>query len=184
MNRVISKLFKWHEALYHRMHHLQHIGSMLYLGTGNYHGSERKFADGTYLKPGDLAGFIHLDNERLACLYSTKNTSGAAFSFTHLLLESFYAVAEQVVNNPAFQSIQVFTGTTWFKPHGSRFGFCADPLPDGLKKTLLKWHFRLLLRTILPAGHLPSNDALEPHQFYLTRQQLLQHFVHEKSLRH
>lgn len=181
MNRVLSKLFKCHEAIYHRIHHLQHIGSMLYLGTGYYHGSARIFADGTYLKPGDMAGFIHFDNECLADLYSTKNASGAAFSFTRLLLKSFYAVAERVVNDPAFQSIQVFTGITWFKPHGSRFGFCAGPLPDGLKKKLLNWHFRLLLRMVLPAGHSPSNSTLEPHQFYLTRQQLLQHFAHEKS---
>lgn len=181
MHALFHLFFNIFETVYHRLHRLRPMGSMLYIGTETYKGSERIFDDGTRLLPGDVMASIHFNNQRLAEEYEGKWGSGSAFRFARIFIDSMQNIAEQMLADPDLKTVNVFSGITWFKPHGRRFGFSVEPLPNGLKKKFLRIHFRMLLKAILPAGCSPANSDLQPHQFWLTRDQLLKHFYHANN---
>jgi len=157
---------------------------MLYIGTETYKGSERQFEDGTRLTSGDVTASIHFNNQRLAKEYEGRPSSGSGFRFARVFIDSMHKIADQVLVDPELKTVKVFSGITWFKPHGSRFGFSVEPLPDSLRKKFLRIHFRMLLKAVLPTEFRPAKSDLEPHQFWLTRDQLLKHFCHEINTRH
>jgi len=168
----------WDRA-YHRYHRLEAVGPLFLVGSQRYAGAERRFADGTVLLTGDWLGTLHFDNRRIASLGGGHGRHLTAWQFTRLLRESLRALAAFSITR-AGEPLAVYQGTTWMQPHGLTRGFTCDPLPDGWRARLLRWHFRLLRACFAPATFRNAGE-LEPRHFWITRTELRRHFGPPRS---
>ena len=164
----------WDRA-YHRYHRLEAVGPLLMVGSRRYAGAQRRFADGTVLAAGDWLGTLHFNNVRIASLGSGRGRHLTAWQFARQLRESLDALAAYSVSR-AGESPIVYQGTTWMQPHGLTRGFSCDPLPNGWRKRLLRWHFRVLRACFAPATFRNKSRELEPCLFWITRTELRRHF--------
>lgn len=163
------------DRLYRRWHHLEAVGPLFFVGKSQYQGIERRFADGTALRPGDPLGLLHFNNARIATLGLESGRHGTAWRFTRLLRESLDALSAYSVTS-AGRPIEVYQGTTWMQVHGLKVGFTIEPLPDGWRSRLLRLHFRLLRAGFAPATFRRSAGPPVPRRFWITRGDLQKHF--------
>lgn len=173
---ILARMFLVYDGFYRVIFHLQPVNEFLFINRSVYRGPERRFADGTTLSPGDPIGVIHFNNQFMSEIQerSGKSNSGkrAAFAFGAILIRSMHKLAQHMSRSPALMDLKVISGVTWFKAHGRQIGFEIEPLPPGRRKRLLRAHFRLLLRLLFPHLAERENSRLEPHQFWMTRNQL------------
>lgn len=149
---------------------------MLFLGTLDYHGPDREFADGTVLRAHERIGVLHFNNTQIAALGQDRSRHRAAWEFTRQLRNSLEALAERdaAQQGPALKAYQ---GTTWMQPHGLKVGFAIEPLGPGWRTRWLRLHFRLLRLCMAPAALRSPQAAIEPRLFWITREQLRRHFL-------
>lgn len=167
--------FRWYDQCYRRMHQLYDVDDFISVVKKRYRGESMQFDDGTRLAKDDSYLVLHFNNDFLLKLYQgreMKSPRRAALSFGVAIVNSMQRLDKMLQHNPNFNGVKVITGITWFKTHGGKIGFESRPLPQGWRKTYLRWHFRLLLRALFP--HLADRESqrLQPHQFWLTRPQL------------
>jgi hypothetical protein len=183
LHAVLARLFLAYDAAYRVLFRLQPINEFLFLNRAVYKGPERQFADGTTLCPGDPIGVIHFNNRFVSEVQARngKSSTGrrAAFAFSAALIKSMHKLAEQLGHSPGMKDLEVISGITWFKAHGRQIGFEVEPLPPGRRKRFLRAHFRVLLRLLFPHLADRENHRLEPHQFWMTRNQLQEMVVSE-----
>lgn len=162
------------DRAYQRLHDLNGVGPLLYVGQARHAGPAIQFPDRTVLEPGDAIGTLHFNNDRFTRI-DGRNARSAALEFTRLMLQSLHELARLARQDPAFKDIAAYHGISWLPAHGARVGFLSSPYPDGLKKRWMNWHFKLLIWAFAPAreSRLAQPD---PHRFWLTRTELLQRF--------
>jgi hypothetical protein len=131
-----------------------------------------RFSDGTELQPGAFIGTLHFNNARLGQI-ANPDRHRTGFEFARLMRASLTLLAERTRTNEVFGDVQVYQGITWVRSHGERVGFQSTPLPEGLRKRLLSWHFRLITWAFSPAA---SSTQWEPRFYWLTRDELLRNF--------
>lgn len=173
LHAVLARLFLAYDATYRVIFRLQPIDELLFINRAVYKGPEREFADGTRLRAGDPIGIIHFNN-RFMSEVQARSGKRAAFTFGAALVRSMLKVGQQLSSSPVLKDLKAISGITWFKAHGSRIGFESEALPPGRRKRFLRAHFRLLLRLLFPHLAKRENHRLEPHQFWITRNQLRQ----------
>lgn len=171
--------FRWYERVYRRVHGLQAIGPLLYVGRTHYRGPSKVLADDTRLEPRDPIGVLHFNNICIDGLH--QSGVNVPFAFARLLRASLRALAHQLESDPVWREVKVFRGITWLPPHGQRFGFETEPLLDRCRAPCLGWHFRLLLYAFSPVHNQRRARRLTPYVFWLTRRQLVQRFAHRKA---
>ncbi|MCW8196657.1 hypothetical protein F6455_17835 [Proteobacteria bacterium 005FR1] len=183
VHAALARLFLAYDAAYRVIFRLQPVNEFLFINRAVYKGPERRFADGTVLSPGDPIGVIHFNNQFMSQVQarSGKSNTGkrAAFAFGAALIKSMHKLGQQLGQSPALGDLKVISGITWFKAHGRQLGFEIEPLPPGRRKRMLRAHFRVLLRLLFPHLAQRENHRLEPHQFWMTRNQLRQLVVSE-----
>lgn len=164
----------WDRA-YRRYHRLEAVGPMLLVGRRRYSGAERRFADGTLLAPGEWLGTLHFSNARIASLDEGRGRHLTAWQFARLMRESLQALAAFSASQSG-ALLAAYHGTTWMQPHGLTVGFSCEPLPDGWRSRLLRFHFRLLRACFAPASLSGARAELEPRDFWITRTELCRNF--------
>jgi hypothetical protein len=148
---------------------------MLYVGRARYPGPAISFADGTQLAPGDEYGALHFDNSQIASIgEGSRIRTGVRFA--RLLRDSLAHLAAATREDPELHDLPAFHGVTWIRDHGGQVGFVSRPLPAGLRRRLLRAHFRLMRWVFAPSLHTGGDDAPEPRMFWLTRTDLLSSF--------
>lgn len=162
---------------YHRHHGLHPVGPALYVCRTTHPGAPLILPDGTRVETDDPLGVLHLNNARLSSL-SAHNAAAAGLCFARLMRISLRCLADRSRADPAFTDIQAYRGVTWIPPHGQRAGFFTTPLPAGPRRTLLCWHFRLLLWAY--AGG-TRGAAPEPRVYWLTRSALQHRYASPSS---
>jgi hypothetical protein len=171
-------LFQVYEKVYRVVFRLQPVNEFLFINRTVYKGPRRRFADGTTLNPGDPIGIIHFNNDFLGQVQARsgqqKMGKRAAFAFGAALIKSMRKLAQQLSRSSSLSDLKVISGITWFKAHGRKIGFEIEPLPPGRRKQFLRAHFRVLLKLLFPHLAERENHRLEPHRFWMTRNQLQQ----------
>ena len=163
------------DRVYHRYHRLEAVGPLFLVGSRRHAGAERRFADGTVLAAGDWLGTLHFNNSHIASLGRGRDRHLTAWQFTRQLRKSLHALAAFSITQ-AGEPLIVYRGTTWMQPHGLTRGFSCEPLPNGWRTRLLRWHFRVLRACFAPATFRSAASAPEPRHFWITRTELRRHF--------
>lgn len=176
LQELAVQCFRTWDQVYHRHHRLKPVGPMLFLGTQNYLGPDREFADGTVLRNHDPIGVLHFNNSGIAALGQGLSRHQAAGEFNRQLRTSLGMLAEWAAS-PDGAALRAYQGTTWMRPHGRKEGFTIEPLDPGWRTHWLRLHFRMLRLCFSPAAFRMSRTALEPRRFWITRPQLRQHFL-------
>ena len=162
------------DRAYHRVHDLNGVGPLLYVGRARHRGPAIQFPDRTVLEDGDAIGTLHFNNDRCISI-DGRNARSAALEFVRLMLQSLHELAQLARQDPAFENLAAFHGISWIPAHGARMGFLSSPYPDGLKKRWMQWHFKVLIWAFAPARESRLAEP-DPHHFWLTRTELLQRF--------
>lgn len=163
------------DHLYQRWRRLQPVGEVLYVGRSRYRGPSLAFADGSRLAPGDLVGTLHFNNARILRIQAD-SARRAALRFAPLMLESMRLLAQRTRHDPQFADLSGYHAVTWMPAHGQQLGFLSQPLPPGPLRQLLGGYFRLLVWAFAPAAQTRVEARPEPTTYWLSREQLLQHF--------
>ncbi|RUO28038.1 hypothetical protein CWE12_12480 [Aliidiomarina sedimenti] len=173
--RLLNTCYLCYDRAYRRWHKLEPVDDFLQVKKQLYQGEPQVFRDGTQVKAGDAILVLHFNNDFMAQLHQrTKQTSSrrVAWFFGKALISSMARLHESLQVQCAQQEIKAITGVTWFKTHGDKVGFESHPLPEGWRRWLLHWHFRLLLLALFPQLQAHQNRQLIPHRFWLTPAQL------------
>jgi len=167
------------DSLYRYRLGLHSVGPALYVGRICYRGPRMRFADGTELCPGTFVGTLHFNNARLAQI-ANPDRHRTGFEFARLMRRSLTLLAERTRADETFGDVSVYQGITWVRSHGERVGFQSTPLPQGWRKRLLSWHFRLITWAFSPTA---AGTRWEPRFYWLTRDELLKNFGSERTRR-
>ena len=165
----------WYEAGYHKWHGLIPVDEFLTVKKTPYRGQPRQLRDGTRIEPGDALLTLHFNNRFLARVQRERGLRSprqAVMIFGRALMKSLCELHAALRDEAEFADVVAVHGITWFSTHGDSIGFESRPLPQGWRKTLLRWHFRLLLKVLFPHLAARENQRLEPHEFWLSRRQL------------
>jgi|TARA_Y100000310_G_scaffold224384_1_gene226214 hypothetical protein len=171
--RGIDHLFHWHVQA-------KPLGPILMVGHARHRGSTKVFADGTEIVDGDVIGSFHLNNLVAAGL-TGRSARAAALQFAKQLRESLEIMALKARDDPVFSQYKVYRSVTWIPPHGARVGFVSEPLPPGLRRSLLAAFFRVVIWGIAPAEETRMLARLEPTTYWLTRKELIRQFSKEEE---
>lgn len=180
VNTMFYRAMCYYDQLWRRVHKVEKIDELISLSYEHYAGERRQLNDGTWIETGDQLAILHFNRECFANDdTSTRASVRAALRFRRLLLASFAHLAVRMQTDEKLHKVKALYGVTWFPPHGEKVGFMIERLPDSLRNRLRKLYFRLLLKAFFPALAVRENDRLQPHGFWLTRQQLLNYFPEE-----
>lgn len=166
------------DRAYRRWHRLRPVGPVMYIGRTRYRGPERHFADGTTLRPDDLIGTMHFDNQRLAAL-ANDSPSATGLHFARLVFPSLRRLGDLLQTDEAFREVAVVQGVGWFH-HGAELGVVNEPVPPGPRRRFLSWYLRLLVWTFAPDERRARSVRPEPTVTWITRGVLLTRFARER----
>jgi hypothetical protein len=177
---VFYRIMGLYDSLWRRWHGVEKMDELVSLSYENYQGERRLMNDDTWLEPGDRLAILHFNHE----CFSTPSTNPreyarAALRFRRLLVKSFTQLAARFESEAKFNEIKALHGVTWIAPHGEKVGFMIERLPDSWLNRGRQFYFRLLLKTFFPALAARENTRLQPHAFWLTRNNLLDYFSEE-----
>jgi hypothetical protein len=180
---ALNRLFRLIDRVYCRVHRLQAVGPLLYIQPQTYRGPSRRLDDATVIAPGDRVAVLHFNNRNLQQAQQAAPRGQGGFVFARLLISALQTLAEQVREDPGLQPIAGFHGITWIPPHGRKIGFEARPLPPTWRTRVQAWYLGWLLYAFNPATARRLKGRLQPHAFWLSRQQLLTHFANGRRPR-
>lgn len=169
---LFRRILRLVDIVYHWRHKSEPVGPMLLVNAAVHDGPDKRFADGTLVRQGDVIGAIHFDNRVTAKLVS-RSSRAAALQFMGLLKESLAALARKSVDEPEYARYTAYCGITWLPPHGAKMGFETEPLPDSGRKRYLMRFFRVLVWIVAPAPDTRTPAQLEPIAYWMTRKSLL-----------
>lgn len=173
--RTANVIFRSLEESYCRMLRLEPIGPLLYVKPQTYRGAAKDLGH-WQVYPGDRIGAIHFNNRALQEARPLDRERHGAFVFTRLLVQAMRELAYRAGQDPELGRVVAFRGVTWIPPHGQRMGFRAEPLQDGWRARWLACYFRMLLFAFDPRAARMVGATLHPHEFWMSRQDLLTHF--------
>lgn len=164
------------EGAYRRANRLQSVGDLILLRLTEHREAEHRLEDGTVISPGDEMAVIHFNNSALRAAQTQRSRRHGGFVFARLLMDALRQLADAVEADARLRTLVGFRGVTWIPPHGRRLGFEIAPLPTTWRTRLLAWHFRLVLYGFNPETSRRVRGPLTPHEFWMSRQQLLANF--------
>lgn len=177
---LFYRLMCHYDQLWRRWHKVEKIDQLISLSYEGYTGTRRVMNDGTWIEPGDLLAILHFNRECFTeAGTSAREYTRSALRFRKLLIESFTNLSTRLNSCENLAEVKAFYGVSWLPPHGEKVGFMIERLPDSLLNRVRKFYFRLLLKAFFPVLAARENNRLQPHAFWLTRQNLLNHFPQE-----
>src|SRR5690606_25111803 len=93
----------------------------------------------------------------------------------------FGQLSQRIQTDPMLRDVKALYGVSWLPPHGEKVGFEIERIPDSLLNNVRKFYFRVLLKTFFPVLAARENNRLQPHAYWLTRQNLIRHFSRDNS---
>jgi hypothetical protein len=171
-----------YDRLWRRWNKVEKIDQLVSLSYGPHKGERRLMNDGSWIEPGDRLAMLHFNRE---CFVqagtSPRDYARSGLRFRKMLIESFTQLATRMTTEENLRDVKALYGISWLPPHGEKVGFMIERVPDSALNNLRKFYFRLLLKTFFPVLAERENGRLQPHAFWLTRQNLLKHFAREPS---
>lgn len=138
--------------------------------------------DGTWIEPGDYLAILHFNRECFTLSSGDpRHAIRNALRFRRLLLASFTRLAKAIDDNEKFRGVKAFHGVSWLPPHGEKLGFVIERLPNSAINLVRKVYFTILLRVFFPHLTTQENNRIQPHAYWLTRNNLLKYFAMESS---
>lgn len=170
----------WYDQRWRRKHQVRKIDELVSLSFESYRGERKKMNDESWIEPGDRLGILHFNRE----CFSAGGTSArdyvrSGLRFRRLIMASFTQLAARIQDDPELREVQALHGISWLPPHGEKVGFMIEKVPDSLVNRVRKFYFRLLLKAFFPVLAARENHRLEPHAFWMTRQNLINNFSGE-----
>lgn len=175
--RSAAPLLELVDRLYHRRHHLEPIGELLWVGRSLWSGPRRVLADGTEVAPGDPIVTTHFNNQLIAAESGAAASAAASgMRFARRFFPAYRALARKLRDEPGWQDAVAVYAVGWFPPHGERFGFEFEPLPDGPRTRWLRWYIGLVITVSNPEAGRRERRRLRPMSIWLSRRRLLESF--------
>lgn len=169
----------WYDAFWRRRHRVEKIDQLISLSFENFNGERTKMNDGSWIEPGDYLAILHFNRECFTEVgTNVREYTRGALRFRKLLMASLRQLAQRVNQDIRFAQVKAFHGVSWLPAHGEKVGFMVERLPNSLLNRLRKLYFRILLKTFFP-GLASRSKPIQPHAFWLTRNNLLKHFPWE-----
>jgi hypothetical protein len=177
-----NAFFRTLDVVYRQLFRLRPVGALLYIQPSTYRGPERQLGE-TLLRPGDPVGIIHFNNQALEQAQAARSSRHGGFVFARLLIQALQALADRVQHDPEMRKVAGFYGISWIPPHGGKVGFVAEPLPDNWRTRCRAAYFRMLLFAFSPTTAAAVGSSLRAHEWWMSRDQLLQNFGGGKAPR-
>lgn len=176
-NAAFYRFMCWYDAYWRRKHGVERFNDLLSFSFETFSGERRMMNDGTWIEPGDHVAILHFNRE---CFMNSsanpKHYIRNALRFRKLLMSSFQNLAEQIDQHEQLTNVKVFHGVSWLPPHGEKLGFLIERLPDSALNSIRKFYFGILLRVFFPHVSALENKSIQPHAYWLTRQNLMKYF--------
>lgn len=170
----------WYDQAWRRWHNVEKIDDLVSLSFEKHTGERRAMNDGTWIEPGDCLAILHFNRECFTePAANAREYTRSALRFRKLLIASFSRLALRVNSDENLKRVKALHGVSWLPPHGEKVGFMIERMPDSFLNRVRKFYFRLLLKTFFPLLAARENARLQPHGFWLTRQNLLKYFSKE-----
>lgn len=182
MRRIFHRFMCWYDGYWRRKHKVEKFDELLSFSFEKFTGERKMMNDGSWIEPGDYLAIIHFNRE--CFVNSSANPQHYirnALRFRKLLLASFRQLASAIHEHEKLMNIKVFHGVSWLPPHGEKLGFFIERLPDSTLTLIRKFYFTVLLKVFFPHVSALDNNQIQPHAYWLTRQNLLKHFSVEPS---
>lgn len=179
---LFHRFMHWYDARWRRKHGVEKFDDLLSFSFERFSGERRVMNDGTWVEPGDYVAILHFNRE--CFINSSANPQHYirnALRFRKLLLTSFRQLAKDINEHERLMKVKVFHGISWLPPHGEKLGFLIERLPDSALTFVRKLYFKVLLKTFFPHVSALDNNRIQPHAYWLTRQNLLKHFSTESA---
>jgi hypothetical protein len=181
-SRWFYQLMCWYDGYWRRQHGVEKFDALLSFSFEQYAGKRRLMNDESWVEAGDWLAILHFNRECfIGSSAQPKDNLRNALRFKKQLQLSFSHLAIEIKANQKFGRVKAFHGVSWLPPHGEKLGFLIERLPDSPLNQLRKVYFSLLLKTFFPQLVRAENKPIQPHAFWLTRQNLLKHFATEAS---
>jgi hypothetical protein len=167
-----------YDALYTRYWRTEPIGPVLSLDRRTHRGPERRFQDGTVLRPGEPIGELHLQNRRILAMHArAPHPMALALAFRRALVASLRALAARAAADPGVASLGAFHARTILTGGAPRLGFVVDA-GNARPHRLRTLFFHLLMCRHHGAGlaRLPR-DLLPTHDLWLTGAELARRYA-------
>lgn len=172
----------WYDGYWRRRHGVEKFDELLSFSFEQYTGERRRMNDDSWLEPGDGLVILHFNRE---CFINSsanpKDYIRNALRFKKLFISSFNQLAKEINENEKFDLVKVFYGVNWMPPHGEKLGFLIERLPESFVNHVRKLYFKILLKTLFPHITAVDKNRIQPHAYWLTRNNLLKHFAAESS---
>lgn len=177
---LFYRIMSWYDGYWRRRNGVEKFDDLLSFSFETFSGERRVMNDGTWIEPGDYLAILHFNRE--CFINSSPNPQHYlrnALRFRKLLLSSFRRLAKDINENEKFVMVKVFHGVSWLPPHGEKLGFLIERLPDSTLNIVRKVYFKILLKVFFPHVAALEKNRIQPHAYWLTRQNLLKHFATE-----
>lgn len=181
-SKLVYRFMCWYDAHWRRRHGVEKFDELLSFSFEQYAGESRIMNDGSRIEPGDWLAILHFNRE---CFINSsanpKDYIRNALRFRKLLLSSFKQLAHDINANEKFVMVKAFHGVSWIPPHGEKLGFLIERLPDSTLNHVRKFYFKLLLKVFFPHIATAEKNPIQPHAYWLTRNNLLKNFAPEPA---
>jgi hypothetical protein len=170
---LLDRLEVWFERRF-QIRPIGDGGYIMRLGLVRYRGPVLAFKDGSVLRPGDLAGELHIDNRRAAQLH-TQGKGG--IRYRREVFRMLSVLARDLKTRPEYAEVRAVGGPTLFWEEATFAGFEHWPVPP-LRRWWLTWWERFLLARYHPAGRarLAEGHRTELRQTWMSRRTLLERY--------
>lgn len=174
------RAMSWYDAYWRRKHGVERFNDLLSFSFEKFSGERRVMNDGTWIEPGDDLAILHFNRE---CFVNSsadpQHYIRNALRFRKLLLSSFRHLASNINEHEKLTRVKVFHGVSWLPPHGEKLGFLIERLPNSALTVVRKFYFTVLLKVFFPHVSALENKRIQPHAYWLTRQNLFKYFSTE-----
>lgn len=181
-SKLVYRFMCWYDAHWRRRHGVEKFDELLSFSFEKYAGERRIMNDGSWIEPGDWLAILHFNRECfMGSSANPKDYIRNALRFRKLLLSSFKQLAHDINANERLVMVKAFHGVTWMPPHGEKLGFLIEQLPDSALNQVRKFYFKILLKVFFPHIATAEKNPIQPHAYWLTRNNLLKNFAPEPA---
>jgi hypothetical protein len=179
-NGLIYRALCRYDAWWRRRHKVEKFDDLLSFSFTTFSGKPRAMNDGSWIEPGDRLAILHFNRECfVGASADPKHALRNALHFRKLLRASFTRLALDINSNQQFADIKALHGTSWIPPHGEKLGFLIEQAPHSLLSAIQALYFKVLLQVFFPHVAARGKGAVRPHNYWLTRHNLLRYFSAE-----
>lgn len=174
---LFYRCMNWYDAWWRRKHRVEKFDELISFSFEPFSGERRVLNDGTWIEPGDALAILHFNRE---CFSSaSRDYMRNALRFRKLIFSSLTKLAKDIHRHEKLRHVKAFHGVSWLPPHGEKFGFLIEQLPNSPINRMRKFYFGLLLKAFFPQVAARESKRIQPHAYWLSRRNLLKHFSKE-----